>query len=210
MVEPGPDDLMAWIYGYLAGATLIVFATFGAFSGRLIDALRAAAIRDGLTSLYNRRFFNASLPGVRATCRRRGTPLSVLMLDLDLFKRVNDRYGHAVGDQTLRAVARALERSVRGSDLLVRFGGEEFAVACPDTDARLAAEIGERIRAEVAALDPRQLGHPGPQTISVGVATMDADADESIEQLLRRADDALYEAKQAGRNRVAVAAAAAP
>lgn len=206
VVAPPPDQLMQWIYAYLALATLLVFTGFGAFSGRLMDALRAAALHDGLTGLYNRRFFNASLPGARATCRRRGTPLSVLMLDLDRFKRVNDQFGHAVGDQTLQAVARALERSIRESDLLVRFGGEEFAVALPDTDPKLALEIAERIRTEVARLEQSALGHPGPQTVSVGVATLVPEAAESLEDLLRRADDALYRAKETGRNRVCAAA----
>jgi diguanylate cyclase (GGDEF)-like protein len=206
VVQPEPADGMRWVYGYLAVATAIVFTTFGALSGALMDALQTAAIRDSLTGLYNRRFFSASLPNMRASCRRRGTPLSILMLDLDLFKRVNDTHGHAVGDQTLQAVARALEDSIRESDLLVRFGGEEFAVACPDTEPELAAEIAERIRSKVAALDESALGHPGPQTISVGVATLLADGDTPNDELLRRADEALYRAKESGRNQVSVAA----
>jgi diguanylate cyclase (GGDEF)-like protein len=201
--EPGPEHLMRWVYGYCAVATTVVLTLFGAVAGRLMDALRLAALRDGLTGLYNRRFFVAALPGVRAGCERRGTPLSLLMLDLDRFKRVNDTYGHAVGDQTLRAVARALERGVRGSDVLVRFGGEEFAVACPDTGAELAVEIGERIRGEVAALSAEELGHPGRQTISAGVATLAAGDATSVEALIAAADTALYQAKADGRDRVA-------
>lgn len=210
IVDPAQASTLTWVYVYCGVATFAVFTLFGAFSGRLMDALQAAALHDGLTGLYNRRLLSASLPRLRAGCRRRGTHLAMLMLDLDLFKRVNDTYGHATGDQTLKAVARALERCTRGSDVLVRYGGEEFAVACPDTDAEVAAEIAERIRAEVADLSGEQLGYPGPQTISIGVAILQPENREPLDDLLRRADAALYDAKERGRNQVAVAGVPAP
>jgi diguanylate cyclase (GGDEF)-like protein len=191
-------------WAYVTIGTSIAFSTFGAFAGRMMDALAAAAIRDGLTGIHNRSFFAAAIPGVRAGCFRRASPLALLMLDLDHFKRVNDRWGHATGDATLRAVASALAEHVRAADVLVRWGGEEFVIACPDTDSTLASEIAERIRAAVARLEPARLGHPGPLTVSIGVAVLAPGSEESTDALLARADAALYRAKQAGRDRVVV------
>jgi diguanylate cyclase (GGDEF)-like protein len=123
------------------------------------------------------------------------------MLDLDHFKRVNDQYGHLVGDQTLRAVSDALRESSRRADLIARYGGEEFAVLCPDTDCETGLRVAERLRTAVEALGETQLGHPGPQTISLGVAVQAKDHELTPERLLEHADVAMYEAKRRGRNR---------
>jgi len=186
---------------YSAVGTALAFSGLGALTGHLMDRQRDAALHDGLTGLYNRRFLRESLPRLQAAAARQGQPLSVIMLDLDHFKAVNDRYGHLVGDQTLQAVAATLRRSSRRSDLVARYGGEEFAVLCPATDCETGLHVAERLREAVAGLGRAALGHPGPQTVSLGVAVQSPDNELSPEALLDHADEALYAAKNAGRNR---------
>jgi diguanylate cyclase (GGDEF)-like protein len=186
---------------YSAVMTALVFTSFGFAVGWLMDRLRSAALHDGLTGLFNRRFLRESLPQLQASSSRRGAPLCLIMLDLDHFKRVNDTYGHLVGDRTLRAVSEALRESSRRADLIARYGGEEFAVLCPDTDCETGLHVAERLRAAVEALDETVLGHPGPQTISLGVAVQTRDHELTPEQLIDQADVAMYEAKHRGRNR---------
>jgi diguanylate cyclase (GGDEF)-like protein len=198
---PSSDEVARTALIYSAVMTALVFTSFGFGVGWLMDRLRSAALHDGLTGLLNRRFLRESLPQLQASSARRGAPLCLIMLDLDLFKRVNDTYGHLVGDQTLRAVSRALRESSRRSDLVARFGGEEFAVLCPDTDCETGLQVAERLRMAVEALGPAQLGHPGPQTISLGVAVQARDHELTPEKLIDHADVAMYEAKRRGRNR---------
>jgi diguanylate cyclase (GGDEF)-like protein len=186
---------------YSAVMTSLVFTCFGFGAGWLMDRLRSAALHDGLTGLFNRRFLRESLPQLQASASRRGAPLCLIMLDLDHFKRVNDTYGHLIGDQTLRAVSDALRESSRRADLVARYGGEEFAVLCPDTDCETGLYVAERLRAAVEALGVAQLGYPGPQTISLGVAVQAGDHELTPEQLIEQADVAMYEAKRRGRNR---------
>jgi diguanylate cyclase (GGDEF)-like protein len=186
---------------YSAVMTALVLTAFGFGAGWLMDRLRSAALHDGLTGLFNRRFLRESLPQLQAASVRRGAPLCLIMLDLDHFKRVNDQYGHLVGDQTLRAVSDALRESSRRADLIARYGGEEFAVLCPDTDCETGLRVAERLRTAVEALGETQLGHPGPQTISLGVAVQAKDHELTPERLLEHADVAMYEAKRRGRNR---------
>ena len=173
------------------------------------DAERLA-LRDALTHAYNRRFLAEVLPKLAHQSARCRTPLSALMIDVDRFKRLNDRYGHAAGDRVLVAVARCLAGQVRASDTLVRYGGEEFLVLLPDTALSGALVIAERVREAV-----ERTRTPVPQadrslavTISVGVATFPADGADG-DALLLAADRALFRAKAAGRNRVVAAAGAA-
>lgn len=195
-----PERPLGFALVYSGVATGVVFATFGAWAGGLMDRLRTAAMRDGLTGLLNRRFLREALPSLQAATRRRGEPLCLLMLDLDHFKQVNDQYGHLVGDRTLQAVAAVLHDESRRSDLVARFGGEEFAIVCPATEGRVGLQVAERLREAIARLDAGALGYPGPQTISIGVA-MQHGEDFTPEQLIDRADLALYQAKHGGRNR---------
>ncbi len=153
---------------------------------------------DDLTGLRNRRFFDRTCRYELERTRRYRSALSVMLIDADHFKRVNDAYGHAAGDRTLQAIARSLEGAVRTTDLVSRYGGEEFAVLLPETDAAGAAFVGERIRHAVAAI----AGLPSAVTVSVGVLTVPAGACVVAEALLERADAALYRAKSGGRNRV--------
>ena len=186
--------------GYSALGTAIVFTLMGAFAGSMMDRQREAALRDGLTGLYNRRFMRESLLRLQAAVQRTEAPLSVIMLDLDHFKRVNDTHGHLVGDQTLRAVAQVLSSSSRASDVVARYGGEEFAILCPDTDRATGERYAERLRRAIEAIDAKALGFPGPQTVSLGLAVQSPSYAPTPEQLLGEADAALYRAKRAGRN----------
>ena len=125
------------------------------------------------------------------------------MVDIDNFKALNDTYGHPVGDQVLKAVADAVARAVRDEDVPARYGGEEFAVLLRNPSPAVALEVGERIRAAVAALDLKALGPPRV-TVSVGVATANS-GDQPIPAIIDQADEALYRAKRAGRDRVVAA-----
>ncbi len=199
---PNEDLLVAGLL-YSGVATAIVFSAFGYWAGSLMDDLNDAAVRDGLTGLFNRRFMRESFPGLQADAERGRRSLAFLMLDLDRFKRVNDTYGHIVGDQTIRAVADVLSERSRAGDLVARFGGEEFAILCPDTTQEDARELAERLREAVGSLGEAELGHPGPQTVSVGVSVQKIDQPTpSPEALIERADQALYRAKDNGRDRV--------
>ncbi len=166
------------------------------------DQVRLEARRDPLTRLGNRREVDDRWPAVLADCRAAGVPLAVAMLDLDHFKQINDRFGHAVGDQVLVATARLLCENTRAADIEARVGGEEFLLVLPDTDSDSALEICERLRQRVAAYPWGELADGLVVTVSIGLAcTPPCDGDE----LTARADSALYDAKTAGRNRVAIA-----
>lgn len=162
-------------------------------------ALYDQAVRDGLTGLHNRFYLDDVLPKMLAGHDRDGSPLSVLMVDVDHFKLVNDRHGHLVGDAVLRHVATALDQMSRTGDLTIRYGGEEFLVVLAGSRAAAAEVLANRLREAVA----ETRGDLPAVTVSVGVA--EHQATEPSEHLLRRADGALYDAKGAGRDRVCVA-----
>lgn len=179
------------------------------------------AVTDGLTGLYNRRFFEEFLRLETGRSVRTGLPVSLIVADLDHFKRVNDAFGHPVGDRVLIEVARRLRAAVRGSDVVARYGGEEFAVVLPETDPAAALEIAERCRQALHEAAVTLTGDPavaprgsapasgdGPGVVvsgSFGVATLWAIGDVTVVDLVRAADRALYRAKATGRNRVAPA-----
>ncbi|WP_203696601.1 bifunctional diguanylate cyclase/phosphohydrolase [Catellatospora coxensis] len=172
---------------------------------RLTQGLRTAAITDQLTGLYNRRFFKEMIDVEADHAERRRLPLSLILIDLDHFKEVNDTYGHTVGDAVLADVAQRLRREVRGSDLLCRYGGEEFVCLLPGTPAPAAYELAERLRQTLRSTPTAIAGVPEPVTLtaSLGVATdepgrgrIDTDA------LIDEADQAVYRAKALGRDRV--------
>ena len=162
----------------------------------------ARATTDALTGLPNRRYFDEYL-GLLARRRRAEDQIGVLMIDIDRFKRLNDTYGHAVGDHVLREVAQAIAGAVREGDVPSRFGGEEFAVVLRNPGELIAVEVGERVRRAVADLDLRRLGVPGV-SVSVGVAVATSPDDE-LDVVIEQADRALFRAKRAGRDRVVAA-----
>jgi len=164
---------------------------------------------DALTGVANRRHFDRSLDRELRRARRDSQPLSLIFLDLDEFKRFNDTYGHARGDEVLRRVAQTLNETFRrGGDFVARYGGEEFAVVLPGVDARRAALYAERLRRRIWRLSiPYEVGEITDRvTISGGVATVSPGMMVTSEQLLRAADKALYRAKCLGRNQIASAA----
>jgi diguanylate cyclase len=162
------------------------------------------ASHDPLTGLVNRRRFDLIAAHEVVTARREARPLSLLSLDVDHFKRINDRYGHLAGDELLRALAELLEGRLRERDVVARWGGEEFLVLLPGTDLAGAAAIAEQLRGAVAGAS-LLASHELTVTVSCGVAAVDADATAPIETAYRAADRALYAAKAAGRDRVEVA-----
>ncbi|RWX78818.1 PleD family two-component system response regulator [Neorhizobium lilium] len=181
------------------------------YNDRLRMSLRQTielAVTDALTGLHNRRYLDNHLKVLFNRASARSRPLSVCITDIDRFKAVNDTYGHDAGDEVLREFAARIRSTVRGADLACRYGGEEFVLVMPDTDAVSAASIAERLR-DTIERSPFQLKAAGVAiniTASLGISSNIMGA-ETPEQLLKQADRALYEAKNAGRNRVVAAAA---
>ena len=167
-----------------------------------LRAAEAKASTDALTGLPNRRYFD-EFCGLLARRRRSGDAVGVLMIDIDRFKRLNDTFGHATGDEVLRAVGGAIVSAVREDDVPARYGGEEFVVLLRNPTAEVALEVGERVRAAVGGLDLRKLG-VGRVSVSVGVAVA-RQVDQPISELIAEADGALYRAKRRGRDRVIAA-----
>lgn len=159
--------------------------------------------RDGLTGVWNRRYLIERLEHEIAVSRRSLKPLSLIILDLDHFKRINDQHGHATGDQVLVQAAKTLQRSIRDIDHLGRYGGEEFVILLPFCDSDTAVKIAERCRQQLAAIDIRIDGHHIPVTASFGVTTLPPGEHASGDLLTHSADLGLYRAKAEGRNRVA-------
>ncbi|MEX2128529.1 MAG: PleD family two-component system response regulator [Xanthobacteraceae bacterium] len=166
------------------------------------------AVTDPLTSLFNRRYMESHVGTLVERSAARGKALSVLILDIDFFKSINDTFGHDAGDDVLREFADRLKASIRGIDLACRYGGEEFVVVMPDTDLGIATLVAERIRRRIAGEPfPIEQGARSIEvTISVGIAARMGPQDNAS-QMLKRADEALYRAKRDGRNRVAADAA---
>ena len=173
------------------------------------DQLRELAYKDALTGLANRRYFHDRIEAELGRARRLGTPLSMLMIDIDHFKAYNDHYGHVAGDQSLARVALALKRALlRPTDVLARIGGEEFACLLPDTALGNACLVAERMRAALAALAvPHAASTTAEQlTVSIGAAQVDLGAGQGIRGWLADTDARLYRAKQLGRDRVCATA----
>lgn len=169
--------------------------------------LEALSTTDGLTGIANRRRFDEALQNEWNRALRVRQPIALLMLDIDLFKNYNDRYGHQAGDDCLRSVGRILEaNSRRSSDLAARYGGEEFVLLASHTDTERAVHLANVVRESIESLELTHADAPqGKMTVSVGVAVMHPETGQQPERLVRKADEALYRAKNAGRNRVMLA-----
>ena len=199
------DQAIRWIDGRLVRMEI---ATDITDRKQAEEALKAAkqhaedlARKDELTGLDNRRAFFEQAHRAFKQSRRFGHPISVIMLDIDHFKMINDTYGHSVGDQVLQALAEPLRTVVREIDIVARMGGEEFALVLPETALAEAANLAERLRAGIAAIVVPVDGHRIQITASLGVVAC-SDDDQTIESVLTKADDALYVAKKKGRNQV--------
>ena len=189
--------LLTWIVAYVAIRHLTV-------GNELRASLEKAAFRDPLTGLYNRRYAFRMFENEISRYRRYGDPFSLILIDADYFKRVNDEHGHCAGDVALQAIADTCTAAVRDSDVVGRFGGEEFIILLPHTTADNAVIVAERIRREMALQTPTWQGAKLDVTLSLGVAEIGVHA-ASFDALLRSADKALYTAKERGRNQTAVA-----
>jgi len=172
-------------------------------NSRLFGEVQQLAITDPLTQLFNRRRFFELGEQEFDRSQRYGRPLSVIILDIDHFKRVNDTYGHYVGDQVLQQLAEICSRNIRAIDILARYGGEEFVIVTPETAADEAAVTCERLRTEVAREAFPTTRGPIPITISLGVVDLSHPC-RSLEELLDRSDQALYHSKENGRNRTSI------
>jgi diguanylate cyclase (GGDEF)-like protein len=182
--------------------TLIVLALLNRVIKRFQDKIQAQAILDSLTELPNRRGFDLLAAQAMQEARREPKPLTALLLDLDHFKALNDTYGHLAGDQVLIGFARDLESCLRHSDIVCRWGGEEFIVLLKDTDGKTGLMIAEKIRQHVEQQRYAYNGKALQLTISIGLTTQQPD--DTLHSLLSRADHAMYRAKQSGRNRTCV------
>ncbi len=183
--------------------SLLASLLFPLRNALLYRAALQTALRDPLTETGNRIAMNQALQREIDLARRNLQPLSVLMLDIDHFKRINDSHGHITGDEVLKAVAGALKNSLRNIDMVFRYGGEEFMVLLSNTNREAAAMVGERLRMAVLGLQYLVEGRAIDLTISIGCATLLAG--ESVDSLQRRADNALYVSKREGRNRLSMA-----
>jgi two-component system cell cycle response regulator len=176
------------------------------YTERLRDNVQMSiemAITDVLTGLFNRRYMESHLATLVEQAASRGKPLTVMVVDIDYFKAINDSHGHDAGDDVLRDFALRIKRSIRGIDLACRYGGEEFVLVMPETDMAVAAMVAERLRRRIAA-EPfaiQQGSRVVPVTISIGIAALRG-KDDTAASVLKRADQALYRAKRDGRNRV--------
>lgn len=172
-------------------------------NARLYEKVKAMAIRDGLTGLYNRRHFEAALNAEILRALRYHDPVSLIFLDVDYFKNYNDSQGHLKGDELLKELAGLVLKRIRATDIVCRYGGEEFTIILPSTNKERAKTVAQDIRARVEAHPfPNRIDQPaGMVTISLGISECPADGKSSVE-IIKRADEALYRAKQAGRNRI--------
>lgn len=195
LLMAGADD---YIHKPFDAASLISRIKINVRSYQYKKRLELMAVTDGLTGLYNHRFIFERLEEEIAKVARYGRPLSIIMLDIDNFKQVNDTFGHRAGDEVILSVAHAIMASLRKTDVAGRYGGEEFLVLLPETDLKAAHIVAEKIRNTVALLqfETKDLA----VTISAGVA--EAEKGESFEALINRADAKLYTAKRNGKNRV--------
>ena len=186
---------------------LLSLINFFKYYEEVEEYLSDLAINDGLTKIHNRRYFDEILSVEWKRARRERSPLSLIMLDIDYFKKYNDTYGHQAGDETLVKVARAISETMRRpADIVARYGGEEFVVVLPNVPQEDAAKMSEIIRAKIEDLEiEHKLSSINKfLTMSLGIASMVPSSDSSPEELLNKADKALYNAKIRGRNCVTV------
>ncbi|MDQ3369976.1 MAG: GGDEF domain-containing protein [Myxococcota bacterium] len=184
--------------------TILKFTYHDSLEENFQKQMYDSALRDGLTKLYNKKYFHDRIRVEFAFTDRRQTALSLILFDIDHFKKVNDTRGHLAGDKVLSTLAAHVQKLVRSEDVLARYGGEEFAILCRETDVERARILAERIRTSVEQLAILFNGDAIPITISVGVAMIPDPRIKDVDDFIGCADAALYDAKRGGRNRVSV------
>jgi diguanylate cyclase (GGDEF)-like protein len=206
-VRPVAAELVQerFMYLYVFITTAAILGCLGYVLGRQTDRLETLSETDVLTGLPNRRALRRRLTDEIRRVSRYKSPLSLLLMDIDGLKRINDECGHAAGDRLIRQVAASIAATLRGSDLGARWGGDEFAVVMPNASAGAANHLAERLRAHLAGQKDHDMD--APVTVSIGIATFDPaiNGDVTLDQLAKAADDALYAAKINGRNRIRAA-----
>ena len=201
--------MVAWVLG-LSASYLIELYSRNNYENeieilQMQDELKELSHRDYLTNLYNRRYFNELAQNFMKIGKRDDEQVSVIVLDIDKFKSINDTYGHTMGDEVIKHLASLLEKHTRGSDIVSRFGGEEFAVLLPYTNKEEVAIIAEELRVIIENKDIKIANDKYINfTVSLGVDCVDFENDHDISEALDRADKALYRAKKKGRNRVEI------
>lgn len=207
LYNPHKHEDLTWLYSLLA-ATSILLVLVGSVTWyiyRLNCKIKEQSIRDPLTGVYNRRYLDETLPREIARAERELTPLSIVMLDLDHFKNINDKYGHAVGDDVLKNTAGSILRSIRKNDFLCRYGGEEFIIVMPGMPIEQAYERMEACRTMIEQMKTMDKNnHEISMTISGGISTFNVHG-ITRDSLLKAADDALYYSKEHGRNQITIA-----
>ena len=201
--QPVTETLLADGDHVTLGESILKFISHSSVEARYHEEVYQLATHDALTELCNRRHFIELVEKEIARAQRHGRPLVMCIIDVDLFKPVNDQYGHAAGDGVLRQMAAVVRRFVRGEDIAARIGGEEFAVLLPESDLDAALAFADRLRLAVAEETFVLGGEPRRITISIGVAGL-GPGREDRSQLMQAADGQLYRAKEEGRNRVCV------
>lgn len=188
----------------VATAQLFIFRFYERSRRQTYEQMQTLAITDPLTKVFNRLYLDNTIHSLVASSVRTQDPVSVLLLDVDHFKQINDFHGHLKGDEVLIQVAESLVKNARAADVVGRWGGEEFLILCPKTTTAEAAQLGERIRAAVSELC---IAHDTKVTVSIGVATAREFNDETGDRLVLAADKNMYLAKQAGRNQLVASSA---
>jgi diguanylate cyclase (GGDEF)-like protein len=183
------------------GRTVFKFIANDNIEAAYHDEIYRLTTVDGLTQVHNRRYFDEAIERELSRCRRYQRALSLMLIDVDHFKKINDTFGHLAGDAVLKEVAAAIRKRIRREDLLARYGGEEFAVLSPEIDHKGVVQLAEKVRKLIESHEFRFDGTPIPVTISCGTATLGKKSDDA-QALIGRADEKLYEAKEGGRNRV--------
>ncbi|NPA52718.1 MAG: diguanylate cyclase [Aquificae bacterium] len=176
--------------------SFVIGAVYETLNRFFYNQLKKQAVKDFLTGLFNRRYFEEILKWEIELSKRYNHPLSIILLDIDNFKKVNDMYGHQVGDRVLREIADVLKKNIRSSDIAARYGGEEFVILLPETDVEGAVKVAEKLRTQIQNLKPNGI----EITASFGVTKLFGD--DTVETFIKRADTALYQAKRKGKNRV--------
>lgn len=183
------------------GPTILKYLTGDDAEAKYHEEIYRMTIVDGLTQVHNKRYLYEALEREVIRGRRHDRPLSVLMFDIDYFKKINDHYGHLAGDFVLRDLAKVVQSRIRRDEIFARYGGEEFVIVLPETPLEGAVALAESLRARVEQHKFVFQGERIPTTVSIGCAVLDPE-DKTATELIQRADEKLYEAKRAGRNRV--------